>query len=132
VSKPARRDADPPSIRVSGPVVCDEFRRALGDADLRVIAEVAEWRSPKRRLLRTLIRLASRRMSIAELHKLPADEKLKIIEALWGDLAADDAAFVSPKWHEDELRKTEADFAAGRVEAVDWEDAKKELRKRFE
>ncbi|MBW7895084.1 MAG: addiction module protein [Opitutaceae bacterium] len=71
-------------------------------------------------------------MSIAELRKLPADEKLKIIEALWSDLAADDAAFDSPAWHEDELRKTEADFVAGRVEILDWEDAKKELRKQFE
>jgi putative addiction module component (TIGR02574 family) len=71
-------------------------------------------------------------MSIAELRKLPADEKLKIIEALWGDFAADDEAFQSPAWHEAELRKTEADLAAGRVEMLDWEDAKKELRKRFE
>lgn len=71
-------------------------------------------------------------MSIAELHKLPSEEKLKIIEALWGDLASEDAAFASPAWHEDELRKTEADFAAGRVEILGWEDAKKELRMQFE
>jgi putative addiction module component (TIGR02574 family) len=71
-------------------------------------------------------------MSIAELHKLPTDEKLKIIEALWSDVASDDAAFASPAWHEDELRRTEADFAAGRVEVLSWEDAKKELRKQFE
>jgi hypothetical protein len=31
-----------------------------------------------------------------------------------------------------ELKKTEEDHAAGRIEALDWEDAKKELRKRFE
>ena len=71
-------------------------------------------------------------MSIAELRKLPPVEKLRIIEALWGDLAVDEDAFESPAWHEEELKKTEADFAAGRVEAIDWEDAKKELRKRFE
>lgn len=71
-------------------------------------------------------------MSIAELRKLPADEKLKIIEALWSDLAADEDAFASPAWHEQELRKTEAEFAAGRIESVDWEAAKKELRTRFE
>jgi putative addiction module component (TIGR02574 family) len=71
-------------------------------------------------------------MSIAELRKLPADEKLKIIEALWGDLAADEQAFASPAWHEEELRKTETDFAAGRVEALDWDEAKKELRRQFE
>ncbi len=71
-------------------------------------------------------------MSIAELRKLPPDEKLKIIEALWGDLATDDDSFESPAWHAEELRKIDADLAAGRVEVLDWEDAKKELRKRFE
>ena len=71
-------------------------------------------------------------MTIAELHKLPSVEKLKIIEALWGDLASDDEVFTSPAWHEEALRMTEADFAAGQVEIVDWEDAKRELRKQFE
>jgi putative addiction module component (TIGR02574 family) len=71
-------------------------------------------------------------MSIAELRKLPPVEKLKIIEALWGDLAGDEDAFTSPAWHEEELKKTEADYAAGRIESLDWEDAKKELRERFE
>jgi putative addiction module component (TIGR02574 family) len=71
-------------------------------------------------------------MSIAELRKLPPAEKLKIIETLWGDLAADEDAFSSPAWHEEVLKKTEADFIAGRVEALDWQEAKRELRKRFE
>jgi putative addiction module component (TIGR02574 family) len=71
-------------------------------------------------------------MSIAELRKLPSDEKLRIIEVLWSDLAADDESFESPAWHEKELRKTEAEFNAGSLEVLDWEDAKKELRKRFE
>ena len=71
-------------------------------------------------------------MSIDELLKLPPTEKLKIIEALWSDLAADEESFASPGWHEEALRKTEAEFAAGRIETLDWEDAKKELRKRFE
>ncbi len=71
-------------------------------------------------------------MSIAELRKLPSDEKLKIIEALWSDLASDDGAVASPTWHETELRRTETDFAAGRIEILDWDEAKKELRKQFE
>ena len=71
-------------------------------------------------------------MSIAELRKLPSSEKLKIVEALRSDLASDDEAFVSPAWHEKELRKTESEFAAGRIEVLDWDAAKKELRKRFE
>ena len=71
-------------------------------------------------------------MSIAELRKLPPEEKLKIIELLWKDLAANDESIPSPAWHEAELRRTEVDFADGRTEAVDWEQAKKDLRKQFE
>ena len=71
-------------------------------------------------------------MSIAELRKLPQAEKLMIIEALWSDLAGEGESFESPAWHEGVLRETEAEFSAGRIEARDWEDAKKELRQRFE
>jgi hypothetical protein len=71
-------------------------------------------------------------MSTAELRKLPALEKLKIIEMLWADLAEEGESFPSPAWHEEELRKTEIDFTAGRIEILGWPDARKELRKRFE
>jgi hypothetical protein len=68
-------------------------------------------------------------MSIAELRQLPRIEKLKIIETLWSDLVAEEEAFESPGWHEAALRETETDLAAGRVQVLDWEEAKKELRK---
>ncbi len=71
-------------------------------------------------------------MSIAELRLLSNSEKLRIIETLWADLSADETSFESPAWHAAELKKTEADLAAGRVTSVDWDDAKKALRKRFE
>ena len=71
-------------------------------------------------------------MSIAELHQLPDLEKLKIIEALWSDLAQNAAKFDSPSWHEQELRKTEMEFRVGRVASMDWEEAKKSLRSAWE
>lgn len=71
-------------------------------------------------------------VSIVELRKLPPTEKLKIIEAPWSDLAGDEGAFASPAWPEDALHKTEAEFATGHIKVLDWDDAKKELRKRFE
>ena len=72
-------------------------------------------------------------MSLAELRQLPPEEKLKIIETLWGDLADNsDDSFASPAWHADEIRRTEVALAAGRIETLDWDEAKKELRKRFE
>ena len=67
-------------------------------------------------------------MSIAELRKLPRAEKQRIIEELWDDLTADEAALDSSAWHEAELQKTEAEFVAGRIEAIDWAEAKRRLR----
>jgi len=67
-------------------------------------------------------------MSIEELHKLSAVEKLKIIEALWGDLVGDEDDLSSPSWHETELIKTEKKFLSGDIEVLDWQQAKKELR----
>ncbi|MGZ8217603.1 addiction module protein [Methylomagnum sp.] len=71
-------------------------------------------------------------MNIAELHKLPNIEKLKVIESLWSDLTANEAEIPAPYWHEAVLKNTEAEYAAGRMEVLDWQEAKKELRKRFE
>ena len=71
-------------------------------------------------------------MNITELHNLPAVEKLKIIEALWGDLADDENSLPNPAWHETELKETEEKYLAGCIEVLDWQLAKKELRSRFE
>ena len=71
------------------------------------------------------------RMSIAELRQLPRKEKLQILETLWTDIATDDALVESPSWHAEELQKTEEDLKAGKIEVVDWESAKRDLRKQF-
>ncbi len=71
-------------------------------------------------------------MSVAELRKLPASEKLMIIETLWSDLASLDYDFETPSWHEELLKQTEANYQSGAIEVLDWQDAKKELRARFE
>jgi Putative addiction module component len=71
-------------------------------------------------------------MSIAELRQLPVDEKLRIIETLWSDLSGQDEDIAAPAWHEQELSQTQTAFLEGREEVMDWSDAKKELRSRFE
>ncbi len=71
-------------------------------------------------------------MSIAEIKSLPREEKLKLMEMLWTELSADDEKLESPDWHRVELEKTRARFDAGLEETLDWEDAKKELRREFE
>ncbi|MBI2924822.1 MAG: addiction module protein [Verrucomicrobia bacterium] len=71
-------------------------------------------------------------MSIAELRNLPPTEKLKIIEVLRSDLAGDEDSFSSPAWRKEAVCQTEAEFAVGRSEVLDWEAAKQELRWHFQ
>lgn len=70
-------------------------------------------------------------MSIVEMRRLPADEKLEIIEQLWSDFAAGREAYTSPAWHGEALARTEAELKDGRIETLAWSDAKTELRRRF-
>ena len=48
------------------------------------------------------------------------------------DLSKDDEEFESPGWHHDVLQDTEKRLKLGEEKTVDWDTAKKELRKRFE
>ena len=66
-----------------------------------------------------------------DLKSLPKSQKLMLMEDLWRDLNAS-GDVESPSWHEEELRQTEADYAAGKIESLDWEDSKKQLRSMFE
>jgi len=60
--------------------------------------------------------------------QLPRAEKLRLMEALWVDLSRSEGEFESPTWHESALRETEQRVASGEEKAVDWEDAKRQLR----
>jgi hypothetical protein len=59
-------------------------------------------------------------------------EKLMAMEALWEDLSRNEESFESPGWHLKELAVTEERVREGRERFVDWEQAKKKLRKDFE
>ena len=71
-------------------------------------------------------------MNITELHNLSAVEKLKIIEALWGDLVGDENSLPNLAWHETELKETEQKFLADNIEVLDWQQVKNELCSQFE
>lgn len=64
--------------------------------------------------------------------KMSREEKLLMMEALWADLSRVDTAVVSPKWHEKVLIQTSERLAAGREQLMDWDDAKREIRKRLD
>jgi len=54
------------------------------------------------------------------------------MEAIWEDLSQDEARIESPAWHEEALLETEHRLSSGQEKTVDWAEAQKELRKRFE
>lgn len=70
-------------------------------------------------------------VKIPPLEKMSREEKLQVMEALWADLSQNDD-IESPAWHKDALEETEARLASGEEKILDWDDAKRDLRKRFE
>jgi hypothetical protein len=71
-------------------------------------------------------------MTIEAVRKLPRAEQLRLMETLWEELSRVDGELESPAWHGEELASTERRLAEGKEQILDWEAAKKELRKQFE
>jgi Putative addiction module component len=67
-----------------------------------------------------------------DIEKMSGDEKLRAMEVLWESLSGKEARFESPLWHEEALRETVARHDAGMELPIDWDAAKRELRKRAE
>ena len=67
-----------------------------------------------------------------DIGRMSKEEKLIIMEKIWDDLSKDDTDLSSPSWHQRELQRTEERFCAGQEKIMDWEEAKKELRKNSE
>jgi Putative addiction module component len=60
------------------------------------------------------------------------DKELRGLEELWESLSQQDARLESPPWHEKALREAVARHDAGKEQPIDWDAAKRELRKRAE
>ena len=69
---------------------------------------------------------------ILEIKQMSREEKLRVMEALWEDLSREDQSIQSPAWHKSLLQETEQRVQTGQEKILDWKEAKKELRKRFE
>jgi len=69
-------------------------------------------------------------MSVEELvMQLPRPEKLRLMESLWVDLSNDPDGVESPGWHEGVLRDTERRMESGEEQVLDWDEAKRSLRR---
>lgn len=67
-----------------------------------------------------------------EIKHFSRKQKLMIMEAIWEDLQHEETSLESPDWHKEALKETERRYSEGQERIIDWQDAKKELRKRFE
>jgi len=67
-----------------------------------------------------------------DIEKLSREEKLQLMHEIWENLVKDEKQIESPEWHKGVLRETEERVNSARERLVNWQDAKKELRKRFE
>ena len=70
--------------------------------------------------------------SAIEIKHLSREEKLRVMEAIWEDLSKEEERIESPDWHQKALQQTERRLSSGQEKIVDWQDAKRELRERFE
>ena len=67
-----------------------------------------------------------------EIKQLIREDKLRMVDALRADLLSEEELLESPTWHKKALQETEKRLADGKERIVDWQTAKKELRKHFE
>jgi hypothetical protein len=67
-----------------------------------------------------------------EIKHLTREEKLRMVDALWADLLSEEELLESPAWHKAALQETEKRLEEGQERVLDWQTAKKEMRKHFE
>jgi hypothetical protein len=67
-----------------------------------------------------------------DLHGMTTLDKLRLMEALWQDLSADDSQVVSPEWHGEVLAERDRLTASGEEKFLDWETAKRQLREELQ
>lgn len=65
------------------------------------------------------------------LDKMTVAEKLRAMEAIWTDLSPNESQIESPEWHGAVLRERDAKIKSGTEKFMDWETAKKRLRKKL-
>ncbi len=64
------------------------------------------------------------------LKEMSRAEKLRMMEAIWNDLASDENSLESPEWHLDALQSAERSVKEGKAKFSDWESAKQRIRRK--
>jgi hypothetical protein len=67
-----------------------------------------------------------------DLREMTTSDKLRLMEALWQNLATTASEVVSPEWHAEVLAERDRLIASGEETFIDWETAKKQLREELQ
>ena len=65
--------------------------------------------------------------TIEQIRRLPLQDKLLVMEALWDDLSRHSREVEVPQWHKDVLDERERLLNAGEARFIDWEVARQEI-----
>lgn len=65
------------------------------------------------------------------LNHLSRLEKVRMMNDIWDDLTHDVEHFQAPDWHEQVLKETQQQLANGKVDSLDWSEAKQLLRNKL-
>ena len=67
-------------------------------------------------------------VTATDIRQMTVLDKLRLMEALWQDLSADEAGVPSPAWHNRVLEERVRLVESGQETFMDWDAAKKLLR----
>ena len=66
------------------------------------------------------------------LKEMSIQDKISTMESIWEDLCRNAGDIASPEWHKDVLNERENNLKSGVDLLLDWEDAKKRIRKKIQ
>ena len=64
----------------------------------------------------------------AEIRKMPFPEKLALLETLWSEISSEPERIEIPQWHKEILDERMQAAENGRVDVIDWELAKQQIK----
>jgi len=66
-----------------------------------------------------------------EISRLGLSEKLRLVEAIWDAIAAENSEIPLPEWQKQELKKRYEEYKEGKLELHDWKSVHEGLREKF-
>jgi putative addiction module component (TIGR02574 family) len=66
-------------------------------------------------------------LDLAEIKRLPVEERLALVEDIWDSIAQDAAQVGIPDWHREVLRERQAEYRGDAEVGGTWADVRKRI-----